>query len=144
MYSHGLVKVLIADDDPDACEVLQTFLGIQGYQTSIASNGEELLALLRATSPPFVVVLDLRMPRMSGYEVIESLERDGIRRHVPIIVLSAHDVFFGRTFPDLHCLQKPVRLERLIDEIQALEERAISSKAPLAKYQKRFRRSSSG
>lgn len=81
--------VLISDDEPDSCEVVEKFLRKAGYRTRIATNGREALSELTHTSPA-AVILDVRMPEMDGLELLQVM-RSYLRWHsLPVILMTAH------------------------------------------------------
>jgi signal transduction histidine kinase/DNA-binding response OmpR family regulator len=80
--------VLVCDDDPDVVEVLSAMLESHGYATLRAHSGPEALSLA-ADQAPSVVLMDLRMPGMSGWETIAALRADPVTADIPIIILSA-------------------------------------------------------
>ena len=80
--------LLIVDDEPQIRKLLETLLQHEGYQTLTASSGEEAL-LLVAQQPPDLILLDIMMPGLSGYDVAEQLKRDARIRHIPIIFLTS-------------------------------------------------------
>lgn len=81
--------VLVVDDDPAIRESLQELLGAEGYIVWTADNGAVALKMMRADPRPDVMVLDLMMPVMSGWEVLEEVENDELLRALPILVVSA-------------------------------------------------------
>jgi DNA-binding response OmpR family regulator len=81
-------RILVADDDPSILRLLQLNFELEGYEVSTASDGEEALAKARASSPD-VVVLDVMMPGMDGWEVCRRLKEDETMRDVPVILLTA-------------------------------------------------------
>ena len=82
-------SVLIADDDPDQCYLYATYFLARGYRVRTVPDGE--LAVLRAReSVPDVVVMDLSMPRVDGWEATRRLKSDPRTAHVPVIACSAH------------------------------------------------------
>jgi adenylate cyclase len=82
--------VLVVDDDSINRTLLTTNLQQQGYQVASAEDGKQALEMLR-THPFDVVLLDLLMPEMDGYQVLEHMKQDPILRHLPVIVISALD-----------------------------------------------------
>ncbi len=80
--------ILIVDDDDDARDILDTILGSMGYPTRTAESGQEALTMV-SDSPPSLILLDLMMPRMSGFEVLNRLQRDPATRRIPVMVISA-------------------------------------------------------
>ena len=80
--------VLICDDDPDIVEVLAAMLGAHGYSTLKAHTGQRALELA-ADQAPSLILMDLRMPGMSGWETIAALGANPATAHIPIVILSA-------------------------------------------------------
>jgi EAL domain-containing protein (putative c-di-GMP-specific phosphodiesterase class I)/FixJ family two-component response regulator len=80
--------LLIVDDEPQVRKLLETLLQHEGYQTLSASSGEEALQLV-ARQPPDLILLDIMMPGMDGYEVASQLKGDETTAGIPIIMLSA-------------------------------------------------------
>lgn len=80
--------VLVCDDDPDVVEVLGAMLESHGYSTLRAHSGPEALTLA-ADQAPSLVLMDLRMPGMTGWETIAALRADPATAEIPIIILSA-------------------------------------------------------
>jgi CheY-like chemotaxis protein/phosphoribosyl 1,2-cyclic phosphodiesterase len=81
-------RVLVIEDQEDFRDVLVAFLGREGYDVQVARDGAEGVRLAKA-DPPDAVLLDLMMPQMHGYEVIQHLRAHLPTRRVPIVVLSA-------------------------------------------------------
>jgi signal transduction histidine kinase len=80
-------KILIVDDDVDSVELLTKRLGVEGYHTSEAYDGEQALRQVEEYRPD-VVILDIRMPKIDGYEVCRRLKAAEDTRHIPIIMLT--------------------------------------------------------
>lgn len=80
-------KILIVDDDPDMVELLRIALTEAGYSTCTASTGTEALAAAERSSPD-LVVLDLLLPEMNGFNVCEKLRRNPATASVPIIMIT--------------------------------------------------------
>ena len=83
-------RVLIADDNPQNAELLDAHLDGTGYETKVAANGEETLALAREWKPD-VILLDIMMPRLSGFEVCKRLRADPATRGAGILMVTALD-----------------------------------------------------
>jgi diguanylate cyclase (GGDEF)-like protein len=81
-------RVLVVDDDRNLRKIIQTNLELAGYDVSTAANGEEALTMLDSMQPD-LVVLDVMMPIMDGYEVARRIRRHPSNTHVPIIMLTA-------------------------------------------------------
>jgi two-component system alkaline phosphatase synthesis response regulator PhoP len=90
--------ILVVDDDPGVLRVVEINLTQEGHQVRAASNGEEALASV-ARERPDLVVLDVMMPRMDGFETLKRLRADPATADIPVIMLTARsqdeDVFEG-------------------------------------------------
>lgn len=83
-------RILIVDDDPFTIEILASFLG-HDYTINVAKNGEEGLALASSVPSPDLILLDVMMPEMDGYEVCRQLKQSRETRDIPVIFVSAKD-----------------------------------------------------
>ncbi len=82
-------RVLVADDEVINRELLEAILSLN-YDVDTASNGEEAMEMLRAAKEPYsLLLLDLLMPKMSGFEVLEAVKSDDKLREIPIIVMTS-------------------------------------------------------
>jgi len=79
-------RVLVVDDEPDALELLQAFLEAKGYEVLTASDGEEALQKVKEERP-HLMLLDVRMPKMTGLEVLKRVRE--IDREVGVIMVTA-------------------------------------------------------
>jgi CheY-like chemotaxis protein len=82
-------RLLVVDDDPNIRRMIVAALRREGYEFMEAPNGREALDLMRQRQPD-VVVLDLMMPVLSGWDVLQERERDPELRQIPVIVVSAN------------------------------------------------------
>jgi CheY-like chemotaxis protein len=80
--------ILIADDDPDILSIVSMSLETQGYTVHKATNGREAVDLAREHHPD-LVLMDMMMPIVSGYEAVIELRADALTREIPIVGLSA-------------------------------------------------------
>ena len=80
--------VLIVEDDTDLRETLADLLQVEGYRTAEAANGREALARLGLTGPPCLVLLDLMMPVMNGWELREQMRQDPALASIPVAILT--------------------------------------------------------
>ena len=80
--------VLIVEDDQDLREAFQIALSFEGFETREARSGFEALRLLD-TSPPDLVLLDLGLPGIDGFAVLEELSANAFTRHIPVVVVTA-------------------------------------------------------
>ena len=83
-----MAKILIAEDEPDIRDLITFTLGFAGYEVIAANNGEEAVRLALEEVPD-LILLDVRMPRMTGYEACSQIKADPKTEHIPIIFLSA-------------------------------------------------------
>jgi signal transduction histidine kinase/DNA-binding response OmpR family regulator len=97
-------KVLIVEDDPEMVLLLQAMLPAQRYTVLSAYNSQEGLALAREEHPD-VILLDLMLPGMSGFEVVERLRADADTADIPVVVLTAKDV----TAEEHHLLDRHIQ-----------------------------------
>ena len=81
--------VLIAEDFEDTREMYSYFLSMRGWQVVEAANGLEVLPLVAAHGPD-VIVMDLSMPGIDGWELTQRLKADDATAHVPVVVLTGH------------------------------------------------------
>jgi PleD family two-component response regulator len=89
--SHGdAERILIADDHPQGIELLEAYLSETPYQLRNASNGEETLHVIQEWRP-HVLLLDIMMPRLSGFEVCKRLRQDPATRDIGVIMITALD-----------------------------------------------------
>jgi len=83
-----MTKIVVADDDRMFRKAAETTLRRQGYAVTTASDGEEALQLIRAERPD-IIVLDLIMPKLQGFDVLQVLKQDSVTAAIPVIVLSS-------------------------------------------------------
>jgi CheY-like chemotaxis protein len=81
-------RLLVVDDDPQVVDMVRQLLEDSQYEISAAQDGEEALEAI-AKSPPDAILLDLLMPRLDGFGVIEQLRKDPLLNQIPVIVLTA-------------------------------------------------------
>ena len=108
-------NVLVVDDDDAIREVIAEVLRDEGYDVVCAGNGEQALSELRKERRPDLVLLDLMMPVMSGWELLEELQASSPLSLIPVVVVSA------MTAPGAcEHLAKPIDLERLLTTVARL------------------------
>jgi len=111
-------EILVVDDDRDIRETLGEILVHEGYHVEMAENGARALEVIRRGPTPALVLLDLMMPVMSGWEFLELAEHDRQLAEIPVLVVSAMPAPLA---PDgarggvKACLHKPLKLEELLD-----------------------------
>jgi len=85
----GTPQVLVVEDDRDTREMLERFLELEGFGVRSAPNGAEALASLQAEGRPCVILLDLMMPVMNGWQFREAQRRHPDFASVPVVVVTA-------------------------------------------------------
>jgi CheY-like chemotaxis protein len=110
------IHVLVVDDDDDVRETLDLVLRQEGFDVSTAADGREALVEVERLPRPYVVLLDLRMPIMSGWEVIDTLRRQQRLNQVPIVICTSAPDDAPRGFP---VVPKPVELAEIVEAIRA-------------------------
>lgn len=116
-------KLVLVEDNEDNRDMLSRRLQKKGYDVAIAVNGEEALDVVRAETPD-LVLMDISLPVMDGFEATRRLKSNDETRHIPIIALTAHAMSGDREKAiEAGCDDydtKPVELPRLLAKIQTL------------------------
>ncbi len=119
----GKTKILIADDDPELVTLLSMRLTKLGYQPIEATDGVETLEKVRSEKPD-LVVLDVMMPRKSGWEVAREMKREQLTAGIPILMLTAIGPRLNEMTSPIHgaddFLDKPFEFEQLEEKIRKL------------------------
>ncbi len=123
--SEGGVRVVVVDDEPNITELVALGLRYEGFEVLTAGDGRGALRVVLEARPA-VVVLDVRLPDIDGFEVCRRLRADGVR--VPVIFLTARDgtedKIAGLTIGGDDYLTKPFSLDELIARVRAIVRRA--------------------
>lgn len=124
-----MAKIVIAEDDPDIRELIAFTLRFAGYEVITGSNGEEGYQLTKSERPD-LVMLDVRMPKLTGYEACKRIKSEPELAATPVIFLSAkgqeNEIEQGLAAGAEEYLLKPFAPDQLVDRVKAV----------LAKYQK--------
>lgn len=125
----GNGKILVVDDSPFIVEIIETILKDSGFEVITADDGEK--ALNRAKNDlPDLIVLDLMLPKMNGYEVCKILKNDELYKAIPIIMLTARvndeDAVKGKQAGADAYMGKPFELDDLVAKVREL----IQAKKP--------------
>ncbi len=120
------MKILLIDDNQEITDPLSKFLIVKGHDCTVLNDGKNGLTLLEGNKFD-VVILDLAMPKFSGYDVIDSLEKSGKLKEQKIIVFSA--VSLGNDeIRELEkrgvyaCIKKPIKLPPLLKMIEGVHD----------------------
>ncbi|MFB2983677.1 SpoIIE family protein phosphatase [Microseira sp. BLCC-F43] len=118
----GEFKIMIVDDEPVNLQVLANHLYLQNYAITQATNGEEALEIIENGFQPDIIVLDVMMPRMSGYEVTQKLRDRFPATDLPILLLTAKtqvsDLVEGLNVGANDYLTKPIAKDELLARIR--------------------------
>jgi two-component system, chemotaxis family, chemotaxis protein CheY len=110
--------VLIVEDDDDLREMMAHMLTIEGYDAATVANGREALEYLQNAEPPRLILLDLMMPVMDGWEFRRQQKADPEIAPVPVIVLSALDEARASNVDAAAFLKKPLDFDRLLELVR--------------------------
>jgi two-component system alkaline phosphatase synthesis response regulator PhoP len=123
-------KILIADDERDIIDFLKYNLDKEGYAVLTAKNGSE--AILQSKKNPDLIILDIMMPEMDGFDVVRALKKDSATANIPVIFLTAKssdvDEVVGLELGADDYITKPVSIPKLIARIKL----TLRKKSPAA------------
>jgi CheY-like chemotaxis protein len=118
-----MAKILIAEDERDIRDLITFTLTFAGYQVVAAANGEEALEKARAEIPD-LIMMDVRMPKMTGYEACIEMKKDPAIQHIPVVFLSAKgqdsEVNTGLEAGAVEYILKPFSPEELVGHVKDL------------------------
>jgi len=118
-----MAKILIAEDERDIRDLITFTLGFAGFDVVAAANGEEAVNLARQEIPD-LILMDVRMPRMTGYEACALMKADAKLKDIPVIFLSAKgqdsEIQAGLQAGATDYLLKPFAPDQLTERIQAV------------------------
>jgi DNA-binding response OmpR family regulator len=116
-----MAKILVADDDSDVRELSIFTLRFAGYEVLGASNGEEAVNLAKMNHPD-LILLDVRMPKMNGYEACKALKADPNTSSIPVIFLSARgqesEIQVGFNLGAVDYILKPIAPDKLTEKVK--------------------------
>ncbi|MCM8789648.1 MAG: response regulator [Candidatus Omnitrophica bacterium] len=116
-------RILIVDDDREIVSMLKERLQMEGYDTAIAYDGEEGLEKIQQTNPD-VILLDLILPKMNGFEVLKELREKFKDKWRPVIILSGKNdiesVKKGYSMEADHYLTKPCSMENILRAVRTM------------------------
>jgi len=116
--------ILVAEDIPDILELLDTTLRFKGYRVVTANNGEEALEFIQKERP-LIIVSDIMMPKMDGFNLLHRLRINPETRKIPVVFLSAtyvapEDRTFALTIGVTRFLEKPINIDEFMKTIVEL------------------------
>jgi CheY-like chemotaxis protein len=110
--------VLIVEDDDDLREMMAQLLSLEGFQAAAVANGQEALEYLRQGTAPDLILLDMMMPVMDGWEFRRRQKSDPSMAEVPVIVFSALDQGRITDISAEAILKKPLDFDRLLELVR--------------------------
>jgi CheY-like chemotaxis protein len=111
--------ILVVEDDPDLRQNLTDILRAEGYVTGAAANGREALAILQTSERPSLIVLDLAMPDMNGWQFRDKQRADLRLIDIPVLVVTANRNL-GPNVPGNEVLVKPFGLDEVLEKVKRL------------------------
>jgi DNA-binding response OmpR family regulator len=128
-------RILVVDDNLDSVLILRSMLEAQGFNVRVAQSGLEALDRLKEEVPD-LVLLDVMMPEMSGFEVLERIKSTHATSRVPVILVTAkvqdEDVMTGYQYGADYYITKPCTAKQLLYGISLVLDRREAGTAPAA------------
>ncbi|OGO60908.1 MAG: two-component system response regulator [Chloroflexi bacterium RBG_19FT_COMBO_49_13] len=123
-----MAKILVADNDREVREMIIFALRFAGHEVLSASNGEEALSLAKQSIPD-LILMDVRMPKMNGYETCKALKTNKDTLSIPVIFLSARgqdsEVQAGLQVGAADYILKPIAPDRLVEKIKPFLQKSV-------------------
>jgi CheY-like chemotaxis protein len=111
-------RILVVDDDAELCELMVALLTKEGFDTEVATNGEDALAKARA-HPPALILLDMVMPVMDGWTFRAHQRYDPVLAPIPVVLVTAVPTARLRNVGAVAALQKPFASQQLVSTVRA-------------------------
>ena len=121
MCASPTFRILVVDDIIDNLFLLQTLLEAEGYKVDTADNGSSALAKVE-NSPPDLILMDVMMPGINGYEVTRQIRQNQSLPFVPILLVTAHEdthAIQGLALGANDFIRKPIEFDKLLARIEA-------------------------
>jgi len=116
-----MAKILVAEDERDIRDLISFTLRFAGFEVIVTSNGEEAVSLAVGEHPD-LIILDVRMPRMTGYDACRKIKADPLLKDTPVIFLSAKgqeaEIKAGMEAGALEYMLKPFAIDQLIERVR--------------------------
>ena len=131
-------KILLVDDEPSIVKMVGKRLEVEGFQVIVAMDGQDGLQKAQ-TEQPNLIILDLMLPKLNGYEVCTMLKQDTRYQKIPIMMFTAKaqdkDEKLGMECGANAYLRKPFRAQELLEKIRALLAGASATATPTTPVQ---------
>jgi twitching motility two-component system response regulator PilH len=119
----AIKRIMVVDDSPTERHVLNDFLTRKGFEVIIAENGEQAIEKAKVEKPD-LILMDVVMPGVNGYQATRTITRNDSTRDIPVIMCTSKDLptdrIWGMRQGALDYMVKPVNLEDLLGRIQQL------------------------
>ena len=119
-------RILLAEDDPAILKVLKVRLEHEGFRVILATDGEQVVEAVLEEGPPDLILLDVQMPKLNGYQVCHRLRRNSMTAKIPILILTGSDSELVRLSDQCvelgidDWMKKPFRTQELLEKVQRL------------------------
>jgi DNA-binding response OmpR family regulator len=118
-----MARILIAEDERDIRDLITFTLKFSGYEVFAAANGEEAVNMAKQILPD-IILMDVRMPKMTGYEACAAMKADPTVKHIPVVFLSAKgqesEVQTGIELGAVEYILKPFAPDQLTERVKVL------------------------
>jgi CheY-like chemotaxis protein len=118
-----MARILIAEDEPDIRELVSFTLRFAGHEVTSTANGEEALQQASQVSPD-LIIMDVRMPKMTGYDACRAMKADITLKDIPVIFLSAKgqdsEIQAGMEAGAEEYLLKPFAPDQLVERVKSI------------------------
>ena len=126
-------RVLLIDDEPSIIKVVGKRLEVAGYEVMTALDGQDGLTKAKLGSPD-IIILDIMMPKMSGFEVCAALKKDPQYQHIPIVIFTGKgkdmDEKLSRELGANAYISKPHTADDLVEQIEILLANVLPPQSP--------------
>jgi DNA-binding response OmpR family regulator len=126
-------KILVVDDSTTNVVLLEAILDEKGYQIETALNAKEAYAIIENDSPD-LILLDLLMPKISGFDFLEEIRKNEKTRNTPVIVVSAltdeENVEKIMKMGAIDFVKKPIDLQYLVERVENVLQKALDTNTP--------------
>lgn len=116
------IRILLVDDEPNIVKMVAMRLEYEGFEVIVARDGEEAIKMAQGQEPD-LIILDVMLPKLSGFEVCRWLKKDLRYQKIPIVMLTARaqesDEEFGYECGTDAYLRKPFRAQELLETIRS-------------------------
>lgn len=115
-------RILVVDDTDDNLFLIQTVLQAEGYEVDVALNGKDALSQI-SVKPPDLLLLDVMMPGMHGYEVVQRIRENSNLPFIPIILITGCEqssMSEGFDLPTEGFISKPIEFDDLLNQVSSI------------------------